>query len=77
LPATKLLAPVIDRLPKGANFFLFLTDLSDTAELMLCAEHGFLGERGPLGFLDGLERLVVKAALDERATTGTLLHDAG
>jgi hypothetical protein len=77
LPATKLLAPVIDRLPKGANFFLFLTDLSDTAELMLCAEHGFLGERGPLGFLGGLERLVVKAALDERATTGTLLHDAG
>ncbi|GAB3824822.1 condensation domain-containing protein [Dactylosporangium cerinum] len=74
LPATKLLAPVIDRLPKGANFFLFLTDLSDTAELMLCSERGFLGERGPLGFLDGLERLVVKAALDPRATTGTLLE---
>ena len=44
LPATKLRAPVIDRLPKHANFFLFLTDLSDTAELMLCAEHGFLGD---------------------------------
>lgn len=76
LPATKLHAPVIDRLPKGANFFLFLTDLSDTAELMLCAEQGFLGERGPLGFLDGLERLVVDATLDERATTGTLYRDA-
>ncbi|MEV0562882.1 condensation domain-containing protein [Dactylosporangium sp. NPDC050588] len=76
LPATKLRAPVIDRLPKGANFFMFLTDLSDTAELMLCAEHGFLGERGPLGFLDGLERLVVKAALDEHVTTGTLYRDA-
>ncbi|MFF5231325.1 condensation domain-containing protein [Dactylosporangium sp. NPDC000521] len=75
-PATKLRAPVIDRLPKGANFFMFLTDLSDTAELMLCAEHGFLGERGPLGFLDGLERLVVKAALDEHVTTGTLYRDA-
>ncbi len=76
LPATKLRAPVIDRLPKGANFFLFLTDLSDTAELMLCAEHGFLGERGPLGFLDGLERLVVNATLDGRATTLTLYRDA-
>lgn len=76
LPATKLRAPAIDRLPKHANFFLFLTDLSDTAELMLCAEHGFLGERGPLGFLDGLERLVVKAALDEHVTTRTLYRDA-
>lgn len=74
LPATKLHAPLIDRLPKGANFFCFLTDLGDTAELMLCAEHGFLGERGPLGFLDGLERLVVRATLDEHATTGMLLH---
>jgi hypothetical protein len=76
LPATKLLAPVIDRLPMHANFFLFLTDLGDTAELMLCAEHGFLGERGPLGFLAGLERLIVKATLDPHLTTHDLYHDA-
>lgn len=43
---------------------------------MLCAEHGFLGERGPLGFLDGLERLVVKAAVDGGVTTAQLYHDA-
>jgi hypothetical protein len=74
LPATKLRAPAIDRLPKHANFFLFLTELGETAELMLCAEHGFLGERGPLGFLDGLERLVVKATLDDQVTTALLLR---
>ncbi|MET7423227.1 condensation domain-containing protein [Dactylosporangium sp. NPDC005555] len=76
LPATKLRAPVIDRTPKGANFFMFLTDLGDTAELMLCAEHGFLGERGPLGFLAGLERLIVRATLDEHATTRLLYREA-
>jgi len=72
LPATKLRSPVIDRLPKGANFFMFLMDLGETAEIMLCVEHGFFGRRGPLGFLTDLERLVVRAALDTTATTGAL-----
>ncbi|GGM08972.1 condensation domain-containing protein [Dactylosporangium sucinum] len=72
LPATKLRSPVIDRRPMHANFFLFLMDLGDTAELMLCVEHGFLGRRGPLGFLADLERLTVRAALDEQATTAAL-----
>ncbi|WP_238016863.1 condensation domain-containing protein [Dactylosporangium sp. AC04546] len=72
LPATKLRSPVIDRLPMHSNFFMFLMDLGDTAELMLCVEHGFLGRRGPLGFLAGLEGLVVRAALDDQVTTGAL-----
>jgi hypothetical protein len=72
LPATKLRSPVIDRLPKHANFFMFLMDLSDTAEIMLCVEHGFLGRRGPLGFLADLERLTVRAAVDPTATTAAL-----
>ncbi|MGI5243635.1 condensation domain-containing protein [Dactylosporangium sp. CA-139066] len=71
-PATKLRSPVIDRLPKHANFFMFLMDLGETAEIMLCVEHGFFGRRGPLGFLSDLERLIVRAALNESATTGSL-----
>lgn len=77
LPATKLHAPVIDRLPKHANFFMFLLDLHDTAELMLCVEHGFFGDRGPLDFLAGLERLVVRAALDPTTTTEELYRTSG
>ncbi|GAA2633151.1 hypothetical protein GCM10010399_76990 [Dactylosporangium fulvum] len=76
LPATKLRSPVIDRLPKHANFFMFLMDLGDTAEIMLCVEHGYLGRRGPLGFLTDLERLVVQATLDEHATIGSLYASA-
>ena len=76
LPATKLRSPVIDRLPKHANFFLFLMDLGETAELMLCVEHGFFGRRGPLGYLSDLERLLVHAAVDESATTGGLYNAA-
>ncbi|MFG2039589.1 condensation domain-containing protein [Dactylosporangium sp. NPDC048998] len=72
LPATKLRSPVIDRLPKHANFFMFLMDLGETAELMLCVEHGFFGRRGPLGFLSDLERLIVRSAIDETATTAAL-----
>jgi len=72
LPATKLRSPVLDRLPERANFFMSLTDLADTAEITLCVEHGFLGRRGPLGFLSDLERLTVRAALDGTATTATL-----
>ncbi|MET7395886.1 condensation domain-containing protein [Dactylosporangium sp. NPDC005572] len=72
LPATKLRSPVIDRRPMHANFFMFLMDLGDTAELMLCVEHGFLGRRGPLGFLTDLERLAVRAATDDQVTTAAL-----
>ena len=77
LPATKLLSPVIDRLPKDANFFMFLLDLHDTAELMLCVEHGFFGARGPLDFLAGLERLAVRAAVDPATTTRELYRACG
>jgi hypothetical protein len=71
-PATKLHSPVIDRLPKHANFFMFLMDLGETAEIMLSVEHGFFGRRGPLGFLSDLERLLVRAALDDSSTTAAL-----
>ena len=71
-PATKLHSPVIDRLPKHANFFMFLMDLSDTAELMLSVERGFFGRRGPLGFLSDLEHLMARAATDPAATATTL-----
>jgi hypothetical protein len=63
---------VIDRLPKHANFFMFLMDLGETAEIMLSVEHGFFGRRGPLGFLSDLERLLVRAALDDSSTTASL-----
>ncbi|WP_432988617.1 condensation domain-containing protein [Dactylosporangium sp. CA-233914] len=72
LPATKLRSPVIDRLPKHANFFMFLMDLGETAELMLSVELGFFGRRGPLGFLADLERVVVRAASDGTSTTADL-----
>ncbi|WP_344618850.1 condensation domain-containing protein [Dactylosporangium salmoneum] len=72
LPATKLRSPVIDRLPMHANFFMFLMDLGETAELMLSVDRGFFGRRGPLGFLADLERLIVRAAVDAGATTAGL-----
>ncbi|WP_433085950.1 hypothetical protein ACQP1P_11915 [Dactylosporangium sp. CA-052675] len=50
-----------DPAPAGARFFLCLLRLGPTAELRLCAAHGFLGRRGPLGFLSDLERVLVRA----------------
>jgi len=48
LPATKVTYPVIDRVPKGANFFLYLMDMNEECSLVLCVERGFLGDRaGP------------------------------
>ncbi|WP_433074067.1 condensation domain-containing protein [Dactylosporangium sp. CA-052675] len=65
------------RTPKDANFFLYLNEIGDRADLTLCVREGFLGTGTPADFLRRLERMVLDAALDPRYTVRqpTSTHD--
>ncbi|MFJ6213770.1 condensation domain-containing protein [Streptomyces sp. NPDC092296] len=65
LPETRLGPLEGNQTPKGANFFLFLHDLTDRAVLTLCADRRFLAPRGSADFLGDLERLTTRAAVEE------------
>jgi hypothetical protein len=74
LAETVITVPETPNTPKGANFFLFLHRLDDTAELALCVENGFLTPRAPADFLRDLERLVVRGALSQEPVADLWEH---
>jgi hypothetical protein len=78
LPDTVVSVPSMANRPKGANFFMFLNEIADSAVLTLCVEEDFLPPRGPEGFLRDLEQLMVrgaKANLPAGELCATLISD--
>jgi hypothetical protein len=64
LPLTQVSQVQRPRTPKDANFFLYLNEIGERADLTLCVREGFLGAGTPADFLSRLERVVLDAALD-------------
>lgn len=63
------------RRPTASNFFLFIRELDHDAVVSLCATPRFLAPGTPVGFLEDLETLAVRAASLDMPASGGFLHD--